>query len=410
MTFRIKRRGGVYRLEGRHGDRARRGSGERDRLRLSLGTANSDAAQALLSRIERALSLGAASGEWRELHKLLPATTFQRLAATCGYREPAGREASWKSLTDKFSTWMTQRVGLGKLRESTRARYEQTIAAFELFLEERGICALTDISRSVVEDFKAWRLERVLKKKNARGGRGVVLDVAILHRAFGYALECELITRNPVKMEGRPGGEPEHGAQPLNAEQFAKLRAAAGEDLLALLLLRWTGFRGSDAVGLHWGEIDWSTLEINRLTMKRSKRVIVPMHQELAFALEAERERRMPAPDDRVLLNPATGKPLTRPRLYQRMLALGRRAEVFHCHPHRLRDTFAVDLLARGGSPYDVAKLLGDTVETVERHYAPYVRELRERARRILENGQGLEMEITGTPRAQQSNQRGRMQ
>jgi len=100
-----------------------------------------------------------------------------------------------------------------------------------------------------------------------------------------------------------------------------------------------------------------------------------------------------------VLLNPATGQPLTRPRLYQRMLAVGRRAGVLDAHPHRFRDTFAVDLLARGASPYDVAKLLGDTVETVEKHYAPFVRELRERARRIMESGEGLE--LAGTQRAQ---------
>ena len=46
-----------------------------------------------------------------------------------------------------------------------------------------------------------------------------------------------------------------------------------------------------------------------------------------------------------------------------------------NAHRHRFRDSFAVDLLSRGASPYDVAKLLGDTVETAERHYAPFVRE-----------------------------------
>jgi integrase len=126
----------------------------------------------------------------------------------------------------------------------------------------------------------------------------------------------------------------------------------------------------------------------------------------LLFVLELERDRRNPEPEERVLLNPATGKPLTRPRLYQRMLALGRRAGVLEAHPHRFRDTFAVDLLARGASPYDVAKLLGDTVETIEKHYAPFVRELRERARWIMEKGEGLE--ITGTPRAQQKPMEGK--
>ncbi len=175
---------------------------------------------------------------------------------------------------------------------------------------------------------------------------------------------------------------------------------AAGADLFAFLLLRWTGLRGSDAVGLKWDEIDWEAREINRLTLKRRKRIVLPIHQELLFALEVERDRRSPRPEDRVLMNPASGQALTRPRLYERMLALGRRAGVPNAHPHRYRDTFAVDLLARGASPYDVAKLLGDTVETIEKHYAPFVRELRERARRIMESGEGLE--ITGTPRAQQ--------
>jgi len=49
-------------------------------------------------------------------------------------------------------------------------------------------------------------------------------------------------------------------------------------------------------------------------------------------------------------------------------------------------------MLARGASPYDVAKLLGDTVATIEKHYAPFVKELRDRARRrFKKNGEGLE-------------------
>ena len=229
----------------------------------------------------------------------------------------------------------------------------------------------------------------------------MVLDTAILHRIFGHAVECEMVTKNPVRLEGRPGDSADSGAQPFKAAELTKLRDAAGRDLIAFLLLRWTGLRGSDVVGLRWKEIDWETREINRLTLKRRKRVILPIHQELFFALEAERDKRNPQLEDRVLLNPETNRPLTRPRLYEKMLSLGRRAAVLDAHPHRYRDTFAVDLLSRGASPYDVAKLLGDTVDTVEKHYAPFVRELRERARRIMDSGEGLE--ITDTQWTQQS-------
>jgi len=48
-------------------------------------------------------------------------------------------------------------------------------------------------------------------------------------------------------------------------------------------------------------------------------------------------------------------------------------------------------MLSRGASPYDVAKVLADTIETVERHYAPFTKELRERVRDLMNNGEGLE-------------------
>jgi len=51
---------------------------------------------------------------------------------------------------------------------------------------------------------------------------------------------------------------------------------------------------------------------------------------------------------------------------------------------------FAVDMLARGATPYDVAKLLGDEIATVEKHYAAFVRELRERVRNLMETGKGI--------------------
>jgi len=52
---------------------------------------------------------------------------------------------------------------------------------------------------------------------------------------------------------------------------------------------------------------------------RRKKQVILPIHSELLFLLDAEYEPRESQSSDPVLINPATGKPLTRPRLYQRM-------------------------------------------------------------------------------------------
>jgi integrase/recombinase XerD len=280
---------------------------------------------------------------------------------------------------------------MGKLAQSTSCRYEVTIREFGEFLATEKLILLQDISRPVVERFKVWRAQRINKKKHSRGATGLVLDAAILHRIFSFAVENEMVMKNPVRMEGRPGENPQGGAEPFTASELSKLREKAGPDLLAFLLLRWTALRGVDAAKLTWREVHFDSKEIERVTQKRRKKVILPIHTELLFAIEAEHERRKPQPTDRILLNPVAGAPMTRPGLYRRMLALGRRAGVQNAHPHRFRDTLAVDMLNRGASPYDVAKMLGDTIDTVERHYTPFVKELRDRVRSILETGTGIE-------------------
>jgi hypothetical protein len=64
-----------------------------------------------------------------------------------------------------------------------------------------------------------------------------------------------------------------------------------------------------------------------------------------------------------------------------------------------------------GATPYDVAKTLGDTVAVVEQHYAPYVAELRERTRRIMESPEGIEkLRADYTILAHQSPAKGKVQ
>ncbi|HEV2616444.1 MAG TPA: tyrosine-type recombinase/integrase [Candidatus Acidoferrales bacterium] len=318
---------------------------------------------------------------------MLPAKSFDCLAAIVGYVERAPVQApSWEVLSGLFEADALRRIALGKFRESTWERYRIEVREFGKFVAANGIGVIAQLDRSFVERYKVWRAENIRSRSKMGGAKSIALCAAILHRIFSFAVENEMLAKNPVRLEGRPGENPERGSQPFKPSEIVKLRAVALDDLLAFQLLRWTGFRGSDAVALTWGEVDWEASEVVRVTQKRCKRVVVPIHKELLFALEAERVRRNPQPWDRVLLNPATNKPYTRMRLYERMLALGRRAGVANSNPHRFRDSLAVEMLVRGASPYDVAKVLGDTIDTVEKHYAPFVPELRERVRRIMQD------------------------
>ena len=356
------------------------------RLRGSLGTANRDAALKMKNRLENALADGPQSGLWQEMQRALPAKTFLAFAGYSGVR--CRNSPTWEDLQEMFRAWMDQRRQLGKLAKTTVVRYEQTLRRFTEYANVRKMDTLAEITRSEVDAWKTYRLKEIRKRKESRGGGGLVLDVAILHRAFAIAVEHEMIPKNPVRMEGKPGENPEGGAEPFTAEELKKLREHAGPDYLNFVVLRWTGLRGSDAVDLRWREVDFARNEIERLTQKRKKVVIVPMHEELRAALRAEYDKRTPGPEDTVLLPPK----MTRPALYDRIVVLGKRAGVAHSTPHRFRDTLAVDMLLRGAGLLDCARILGDTADTVSRHYAPFVPALRDRVKGFLDkDSEGLE-------------------
>jgi site-specific recombinase XerD len=114
--------------------------------------------------------------------------------------------ATWADLVREFSAQFQRKILQGDRSEATWRRYELSCETFTEFLVERGISKLQDISRRVVEEFKAHRLEAILKRKHSRGGSGLHLDVAILHAVFAFAIDIELLVgkSNPVKFEKYP--------------------------------------------------------------------------------------------------------------------------------------------------------------------------------------------------------------
>jgi integrase-like protein len=131
---------------------------------------------------------------------------------------------AWKELRSAYELRLRQQIAPGKMTESTRKRYEHTVKSFEEFLKEREVFEVLKMDRAFVEAYKVWRRAKIMEKKFSRNGRGLSLDVAILHGVFAVAVENEMVQKNPVRMEGRPGDNPEAGAQPFDGEALQKLR------------------------------------------------------------------------------------------------------------------------------------------------------------------------------------------
>lgn len=365
-------------------------------VRGTLGTRSRDAALRLKNKLEIALSEGSQSALWPELSKVVPRRTYLSFASILGVKET--KDYTWEDLCKSFKAENGLRIKIDTLREVTATRYETVLREFEVFLKdpERKISMLRDMDEALLKKFRFWRVGRI--EENGGRGRGIVTDLGVLHTAFQHAIKEGMIASNPVQLEKSNRGDSEGGTEPYTGDELARLRKHADKDLLLFLLLRHTGFRESDGALVSFREIDFDTNEVDRVTRKERKRVILPLPPELMSALRAERERRNALPGDPILLNPNTGKPFSPQSLYDHVVALGKRAGVAHAHPHRFRATLAVDLLKRGANMYDVAQALGDTEKVVRKHYVRHIPELRQRLRSFVENGQGLDEQPRGVP------------
>jgi integrase len=386
-----------------------------ERVRLSLGTRTSEFAKRLVSKLEIAILEGPDSPRWSDLRLTLPGPTFLRFARLTGVKEKWS--PTWKQFRELFESDMNRRVKFNELRVNTVLSYKRLLSMFERFLDEKQIKHLKDIEESVIEDFKTWRFERIRHRNNSTGRSTLGLDVDMLHHLFCFAVKKEWIKRNPVHFMARTM-DPANGAQPYTEDELRAMRNHLREqDWFLFLLLRWTGFRSSDAVTLLWREVDLDREVIEHVCKKNRKKVTIPISDELLNAFKKEHERRRPRPNEPVLSMAElealkrdsgprlfafkadiTDEPLSNSELlslgkqvYRFVVALGKRAGVCHAYPHRFRTTYAVDMLKCGETESGVARVLGDTLETVMKHYLPYVPVLQEQTRSFMNTGKGIE-------------------
>ena len=134
-----------------------------------------------------------------------------------------------------------------------------------------------------------------------------------------------------------------------------------------VLLLRYSGMRISDAVQVTEDRIKGRRLFLYMQKTGEPVNVILP-----DFVLKALDET--PRVTDKHFFWSGRGKLDSIVRSWQtRLRRLFKLAEIPNAHPHRLRDTFAVELLLAGVPIERVSVLLGHTsVRITERHYNPW--------------------------------------
>ncbi len=259
------------------------------------------------------------------------------------------------------------------IRKSTRANYRTLFRQLQAFAIAGGIESLTGIDRDAV---RSWREQWDCAASTHRR------RLAQLKPFFSYAAGEGWISDSPLKGVRSPKSDA-RPTMPLSSQEMHALLVAAKprpREHALLLLLRYSGLAIRDGVTVGRGDIHGD----GDLVLRRAKSgelVTVALPLTVLASLDAISRRGQP-----YFFWTGQGAAATAANYWRaRLKRIASEAGVEGFTPHRLRDTFAVELLLAGVMTQDVSSLLGHrSVATTEQYYAPWNRARRERLGRII--------------------------
>ncbi len=259
------------------------------------------------------------------------------------------------------------------LRRSTRAGHACTFRSLEAYADRRD---LVDLDQIDADALRNWLEERGLAASTRR------TELGRIKAFYRHAVQEGWVDQSPAARI-RPPKARQKQTLPLERDEMRRLLAAApggSPERALMLLMRWSGLAIGDAVTLPRSDLR----ECGELVLRRAKSgelVTVLLPAPVIAALEGLPERYGPHYF-------WTGRSLreTCTKYWRRRLrGVATAAGVEGFHPHRLRDTFAVELLLSGVAMHDVSTLLGhSSVQTTERYYTAWNTARRNRLARIV--------------------------
>ena len=275
-------------------------------------------------------------------------------------------------ITEAFSTFVDEELRFRNRADATIEGYEAVFRSLARWAAENGRAFLRDLDETAI---RTWMRSWAFRPSTTRQ------RMAQLKRFFSFAVERGWVPRSPLAAL-RPPRSDASPTMPLTVRDMRALLAASErqpKERGLILLMRYSGLAIADAVTLCR-----EALVGTELTLRRAKTGELVMVDLPHLVVRTIRRLRGPNPD--YFWWSGRGKRVTSAKYWRgRLGEIAARAGVAGFHPHRLRDTFAVALLTAGVSIEDVSSLLGhSSIQTTERHYAPWDRRRRDRLTRVV--------------------------
>jgi integrase len=247
-------------------------------------------------------------------------------------------------------------------------------------------------------EITAWRAR--LAERRRRGGGGHHFEATqALKQALAWAVENSLAMTNPAAKVRNPAPTAGEIAPFESWDEIEALcieldtRRTGPVYAPAVTFAAATGLRPAEWIGLEWRNVDLDERvayvensvvrgERTRTKTKKSRRA-VPLSDRAIAALEAV-EPRQRETSSRFVFTTATGKPIDlhvfrfrhwNPAVENACLDvddLGRRVKR---PPYALRHTFATFALRAGLSTFELARIMGTSVDMIDKHYGHLARD-----------------------------------
>jgi integrase/recombinase XerD len=294
-------------------------------------------------------------------------------------RIPEGKPEPGRDIQAAIEVFIQDKRNQG-ITEKVVGKYTRELARLRVYCERQNVFTVHGVTRELLTGFCATWQELYPSTYTRAKVRERV-------RSFlRYCFETQWIERIPaltkIKVEVPP-------TLPLMADEYTRLLDAIygtieGKERQAqvhafIQLVRWSGLAIRDALTLKRGELQHDKeKKLYRIVTARQKtgtHVSVPIPLDVAQELLT-----VPNSNPEYVFWSGEGEEesITKNWAKYYIAPLFKAAKIpndGHMMSHRLRDTFAVDLLEKGVPLEEVSKLLGhESIKTTERHYAKWVK------------------------------------
>lgn len=308
----------------------------------------------------------------------------RRLEDQLAGRAPAAAQSGARTLADSIEVFNADKKNQG-ISDDVLNKYIRELERLRVFAESKNIFTVAAITREMLIEYqKGW--DTLYPSSNTRQS-----VQARLKNFLRFCYDSKWLDRVP-RLSSIQADEPP--TLPLTATEYDHLlktapvsfsdRTKAARVRAFVQLMRWSGLAIRDAVTIRRGEIIHDKAKkLYRVTTARQKtgtHVSVPIPPEVAKEILAV----VNGNPVYVFWSTGNGKETSAVTNWQHNLRqLFKDAGITsegNALSHRLRDTFAVDLLEKGVPLEEVSKLLGhESIKTTERSYAKWVKARQDR-------------------------------